>query len=313
MNKRKLYSIVSRGWILILSISILGCVGEKTELPTKGSIVIAVSETVLPMVRQQEEKFESLYTNAKIDIISASTREVITRIFNDTIKLIVSSRPLNEEEKEVEKRAPFDLKEYKIALDGIAVIVNAKNPVSQLRTTQLDSIFQGLTTRWSDVGGDRKKIDIILPDPNAGEFEVVGTKILKGKKFGSAAKIVRSSPEMLEQVTLLPDAIGFVSVNWLRDKSEKLKVLELCDPSMPDSLGIKGQYFAPFQAHIYRGYYPITSEVYIYSRVDMYSVGSGFISFVTSAPGQKIVLDNGMVPVTMPVRLVELTNRGIKP
>ena len=313
MKKHRTYSVILWGWMCIISISILGCIGEKTELPTKGSITIVVSETVLPMIRQQEEKFESLYTNAHLDIITATTREAITRIFNDTIKFIVSSRPLNTEEREVAKRTQIDFKEYKIAIDGIAVIVNSENTVSRLRTTQLDSIFRGLVTRWTEVDGKGGSIDVILPDPNAGEFEIVGVKILGGKRFTERAIAAKSSPDMMKGIAENPDAIGIIGVNWLRDQNEKIRVLELSDPSAPDSLEIKGQYFAPFQAHLYRGYYPLASEIFIYSRIDMYSVGSGFISFITSAPGQKIVLSNGMVPVTMPIRLVELTNRGIKP
>jgi phosphate transport system substrate-binding protein len=313
MKKHRTYSVILWGWMCIISISILGCVGENKELPTKGAITIVASETVLPMIQHQEEKFESLYTNANLNIITASTREAITRIFNDTIKFIVSSRPLNTEEREVAKREQIDLKEYKIAIDGIAIIVNSANTVSQLRTTQLDSVFRGITSRWNEVGGKGGAIDVILPDQNAGEFEIVGMKILNGKRFTDRAFTVKSSPEMMKGIIENPDAIGIIGVTWLREKEEKIKVLELCDPSVPDSFQIKGQYFAPFQAHIYRGFYPLTSEVFIYTKIDMYSVGSGFISFITSAPGQKIVLSYGMVPVTMPIRLVELTNRGVKP
>ena len=200
MKKHRTYSVILWGWMCIISISILGCIGEKTELPTKGSITIVVSETVLPMIRQQEEKFESLYTNAHLDIITATTREAITRIFNDTIKFIVSSRPLNTEEREVAKRAQIDFKEYKIAIDGIAVIVNSENTVSRLRITQLDSIFRGLVTRWTEVDGKGGSIDVILPDPNAGEFEIVGVKILVDKE-GRAKKavVMKSDAEIFDE------------------------------------------------------------------------------------------------------------------
>ncbi|HMD14487.1 MAG TPA: phosphate ABC transporter substrate-binding protein, PhoT family, partial [Bacteroidota bacterium] len=66
----------------------------------------------------------------------------------------------------------------------------------------------------------------------------------------------------------------------------------------------------PVQAYLYKGYYPITRGVNIYSKADSYSVATGFTAFITSAPGQKIVLNSGLVPVTMPVRIVELTNKG---
>jgi len=312
MNNQIKYYWLILGWALI-STSILGCLKERTETPTKGNITVAVSEEVFPMVFQEKQKFESLYTNAHINLISTSAREAVTRLFNDTIKLIVLSRAMNSEEREVAKRFNLDIAENKIALDGVAFLVNEKNPVKQLRTTQLDSIYRGLITKWYGVGGLKNPIEIALPDANSGNFEIVGVKVLKGEKYSAPAKLVSSSEEMLKFISENPNALGMVGLNWLSQKKENVRVLELSDPNTPDSLGIKGQYFAPFQAHVYRGYYPVTREIYIYSRIDMYSVGAGFISFITSAPGQQIVLYNGLVPATMPIRLVELTNKGIKP
>lgn len=117
---------------------------------------------------------------------------------------------------------------------------------------------------------------------------------------------------MIEYVTSHPNSIGMVSVGWMGEYKDKAKIMELCDPDAPDSLEIRGQFFSPHQAHIYRGYYPLTSDVYIYSRADMYNVAAGFITFITSVPGQKIVLSNGLVPATMPVRLVEITNKSLQ-
>jgi len=118
---------------------------------------------------------------------------------------------------------------------------------------------------------------------------------------------------MIVYVSRHPESIGLVSSCWLKQYPEKVKALAIMDPEAPDSLGIKGQYFGPYQANVYRGYYALPSEVYIYSRTDLYSVGAGFISFITSAAGQQIIVYNGLVPATMPVRLVELTNKGIQP
>jgi phosphate transport system substrate-binding protein len=305
------YRWIIFGWTSIILMSILGCIPERKESPTKGNIMVAVSESILPVIKQEEQRFEEWYPDAHVDLIQMTAREAITRLFNDTVKVVVTSRPLNAEEREVAKKSKLDFQEYKIAIDGIAIIINAKNPVQQLRTTQLDSILRGLIKHWNVVGGVKTSIEICLPNRNSGTFEVVGMKILKGGNFSAPAQVVETSPGMLQFVSEHPDAIGMIGVNWLREKNESIKILELSDPVAPDSLGIQGKYFAPFQAHIYRGYYPITREIYIYSKADMYSVGSGFISFITSAPGQQIVLNNGLVPATMPIRLVELTNKGI--
>ena len=277
-----------------------------------GKITVAVSESILPVIKQEEQRFEEWYSEAHVDLLTMTAREALTRLFNDTIKVVVTSRPMNAEEREVAKRSKLDFQEYKIAIDGIAIIVNAKNSIEKLRTTQLDSIYRGLITRWDDVGGKKSSIEICLPNRNSGTFEIVGMNVLKGGNFTTPAQVVETSPGMIQFVSEHPDAIGMIGVNWLRENNESIRTLELSDPSAPDSLGIRGKYFAPFQAYIYRGFYPITREIYIYSKADMYSVGAGFISFITSAPGQQIILNNGLVPATMPIRLVELTNKGIQ-
>ena len=301
------------GCFAISLIALVGCAGEPRESPTKGHLTAIVSESVSPVIKREEQTFEELYAQAKIDLEVATAREAIARLFNDTIKVIVSSRPLNAEERDVAKRAKLEVGEFKIALDGVAIIVNNENPIAQLRTSQLDSILTGRITEWKDVGWKHKPplIELYLPDRNSGTHEVVATRILRGGNFAVPVRAAQSSPEMLQFVADHPNALGMVGINWLQENKEKVKVLELADPDAPDSLGTRGKYFGPHQAHIYRRYYPLTREVYIYSRADQYGVAAGFIAFITSAAGQKIILNNGLFPATMPVRLVELTNKGI--
>ena len=297
--------------VVLLILAFAGCPAERKETTTKGHVIVAVAESVSPMIQQEKTQFEDLYPEAKVDLLTMTDREAVTRMFNDTIKVVVLSRQLNQEESQVAKKYNISFQELKIAIDGIAIIVNDKNPVSQLRTTQLDSIFSGTANNWKSVGGKTASIELCLPDPNSGPFEVAGMKILNGKKFASPASVAVSSKAMLDFVADHPNAVGIIGLNWLVEKKENVKVLELSDPNAPDSLNIKGQYFGTHQAHVYRGFYPLTTNVYIYSRSDMYSVGAGFSSFIASGPGQKIVLNNGLVPATMPVRLVQLTNKGI--
>jgi phosphate transport system substrate-binding protein len=305
-------SKISTGIVIaVLIFAFIGCPVERKETTTKGHVIVAVAESVSPVITQEKIQFEDLYPEAKVDLLTMTDREAVTRLFNDTMKVIVLSRPLNPEEQQVAKKYKIEFQELKIAIDGIAILVNDKNPVTQLRTTQLDSIFSGTVTNWKTVGGKSNPIELCLPDPNSGIFEVAGMKVLNGKKFTTPSSAVTASKAMLEFVAGHPDAIGMVGLNWVSEKKENVRVLELSDPKAPDSLKIKGQYFGPHQAYVYNGFYPLTTNVYIYSRSDMYSVGAGFTSFIASGSGQKIILNNGLVPATMPVRLVQLTNKGI--
>jgi phosphate transport system substrate-binding protein len=302
-------------WCVAVSAMLFGgCFKERKETPTKGYTSILVGESVAPVMQQEKEKFEELYREASIHLSVMPSREALVKFFNEeTTKVVVVSRSLNDEERMIAKRDKLVFQEHKIAVDAVAIIVNTENPVTKLRTTELDSILRGFITTWKPFGWRKSNaaIEICLPNQNSSTFEVVQTKVLHGHPFGTIAKMVNSSTEMIQYVTTHSNALGMVGLVWLSQYRDTVKVLELSDPSAPDSLRIAGQYFAPFQAHVYRRYYPLTREVYIYSKADNYSVAAGFITFVASAPGQKIILNSGMVPATMPIRLVEITKKEL--
>ena len=65
--------------------------------------------------------------------------------------------------------------------------------------------------------------------------------------------------------------------------------------------------YQPYQAYIAQKQYPLTREVVVISREARSGLGSGFLTFVASDKGQRVVLKAGLVPATMPVRIVEIT------
>lgn len=306
MNKTLIFSL-----LLLLA---PGCQGERTETSTKGHVNILVAESVQPLIKAEEEKFEGVYPEAKIDLEFVTSREAIARLFNDSVTMIVSSRALNSEEHEVQKRFKIEMLELKIAVDGIAVIVNVQNPLTQISMAMLDSLLSGKAKFWNQGGWSAadKSVHLYLPGRNSSTYEVTVDRVLHGSSFGSPVKVIELSAEMIHAVMKDPYGIGLVGLNWYNQEKERVKALDLLDPSLPDSLGASGKYFGPYQAFIYQGVYPITRDVYIYSRADSYGVAAGFTSFITSGAGQKIVVSNGLVPATMPVRIVEMTNRSLK-
>jgi phosphate transport system substrate-binding protein len=248
-----------------------GCGDRSAETPTRGKVAFTVSEELLPLMREAEKQYEELYPEALIELRPRHDREAITDLFNDSVKLIVTARPLNGEERAVQKKFKIEVNEFRIALDAVVFIVNTANDVSRLTIPQADSIFTGAVMDWGLLGwrGAPGKMTLYLPDKNAAAYEVVAGFLPPGKVFVTPGKICSTSRE---------------------------------------SLGIAGKYFSPHQAYIYKGYYPVVRDVYIYSTPDSYGVSTGFTSFMTSAAGQKIVQNQGLVPATMPVRLVQLRN-----
>jgi len=311
MNKRIFNPIVI---FLIVAGFLAGCDTERKEMPTKGRVTVAVAESVSPMIAMEKEKFEEVYVQAHVETFVMSTREAIARMFNDSITVIVASRALNSEEREVAKKANIAIAEYRIAWDGVAVITNKANTVKGMRTTQLDSVLTGKITRWDKLGSIlATKIEICMPSRNTGTYEFAIAKIHKSADtLVTPVAVARSSAEMLKYVASHSSAIGLVGLNWLKGNDEDIMALELSDPDVPDSLGDKGKYFGPHQAYIYQKRYPLTRDIFVYSRADNYGVAAGFTAFIASAPGQKIVMNSGLVPATMPIRLVETTSKPIE-
>jgi phosphate transport system substrate-binding protein len=122
--------------------------------------------------------------------------------------------------------------------------------------------------------------------------------------------IADSQREVLNFVANHPRAVGLVSVACYKDTSfqsqETRNQIHPLAFSGVDSLGQQTLYKL-HQANIYLGQYPLHYPVYAYYSKRS-QLALGFYSFVASAAGQKIILDWGLVPATMPVRLVQITS-----
>jgi phosphate transport system substrate-binding protein len=120
---------------------------------------------------------------------------------------------------------------------------------------------------------------------------------------------VKSNEEVINYVTQNKSAIGMISVNWICDKedsvsrsfSDKIKIAAVSHQVLNP-----GSYFMPDQGSIYNKSYPFTRTINLVSRENFAGLATGFISWCTSAQGQRIVLKSGLVPSTMPIRLIQI-------
>ena len=298
-------------FLLAIALFAGGCEPERKYSTTEGTVVLECDESVEPVVRQLAEDFQRSYEKATIVLHNVQAREAVANFALDSVRRIIMARELNQEERDALKGAKMELTEYRIALDAVAVIGHKQNPLHEIRMGMLDSIFSGTVTRWPGKRGGG--IEVAVGDVNSSMNEVFRTFVLKGRPIAAQARMFKTSREMLEFVRTVPNAIGIVGLAWLRGFDQDLRVFALGTPGFrPDSTQPPGLFYPPVQAYVYRRYYPITRPVFIYSREVIRDVGYGFISYATSATGQKMFLENGLVPVTMPVRLVELTSKEIR-
>ena len=140
----------------------------------------------------------------------------IQAAIDGTCDIGLSSRALKDEEK-------ASLTETIVALDGIAIIVNPANPVSDLSVEQIAQIYTGEITNWKDVGGDDLEISLIGREAGSGTrdgFETItGTK--EACKYNQE---LTSTGDVITTVAGNPNAIGYASLSAVKDSVKALTV-----------------------------------------------------------------------------------------
>ena len=112
-----------------------------------GKLVVGGSSSVTPVMEKLKEAYATVNPNATIEVQQSDSSTGLKSGIDGTIDIAMSSRDLTEDEK-------TKLQETKIATDGIAVIVNKANPVSDLKKTDVSKIFSGGAATWADISSN---------------------------------------------------------------------------------------------------------------------------------------------------------------
>ena len=283
------------------------------DTPTTGTIPIACDQCFEPVIQSQIAVFESRYIAASIFPIYTDEVEAIQLLLKDSVRLAVSSRGLTEEEKAVFTDRKMFVRELKIAIDAVALIVNKENEESIIGIPILKKILTGEITEWKQLNPKSKlgKIDVIFDNPNSSTVRYAIDSICGGEGLSEKLYAQKNNLEVLEMVSKVPGALGIIGINWISNENDstqlsfndKIKVLAVSPYASPDGYNS----FKPFQYQIVLGKYPMTRDVYILLSDPRTGLSTGFASFITGDIGQRIILKSGLVPATGYIRIREVS------
>ncbi|HRE10840.1 MAG TPA: substrate-binding domain-containing protein [Ignavibacteria bacterium] len=285
----------------------------KKSASTTGELTVGVDEGISPVVQEEASEFMRLNNEAKVTLNIKTTKEVIADLNNGTYKSVVVGRDLTKEEADIFAANKIELKKSAFALDGIGVIVNPKNPLTKLNFNELKRIFTGEQKEWKDLDGDNKdvytgKIKVFIARKNASVHDIFRERVLAGAEFGANDIICSTSSQMMREIKENVDAIGFISMAWITVSNDTLdeSVKPLKIASVDPGTGAIGDYVGLHQGYIANKTYPLVTEAFIFSTDFSMNLSVGFSSFMSSYDGQRIVLKSGLVPVTQPVKIIQL-------
>ena len=200
----------------------------------------------------------------------------ITAVGEGRCDIGLSSRALKDDEK------ASGLKETVLALDGIAVIVNPANPVSDLDVETIAKIYTGEITNWKEVGGNDAEIVLIGREAGSGTRDGFES-ITDTKDSCKYRQELTSTGDVITTVSTNPDAIGYASLAALKDNVKALTVGGI----------------APTEDTVKDGSYVIQRPFVLVTKdgVELSTAAQAFFDYATSADAADLIAAAGAVAV----------------
>jgi phosphate transport system substrate-binding protein len=295
-NRLKSYIIFT---LFVLGLVFLGtgCTGNehsKDSSPAKETssegvgpheIFLKGSDTVLPLAQAEAEEFMNENSGTSVAVTGGGSGVGITALIDGEVDIATASRGVKTEEIEAARVNGINPVEHAIAYDGISVIVNPQNPVSELTFGQLRGIYNGSISNWKEVGGENRPIVAISRDSSSGTYEYFKEEVLLGDEYRPDALTQPATGGIMGEVSQNPNAIGYIGVAYL-DESVKGLNLDRGNGSM-----------APSPENITSGAYPLSRPLYFYTNGEPSGLTKEFIDFVMSEKGQNLVSEVGYFPI----------------
>ena len=244
------------------------------------------SDTALPLTQKEAEEFMKTNKSAKITVTGGGSGVGISALLDGITEIAMSSRKIKFDEKSKFQQAGKTVVEKVIAYDALAVIVNPANKVSQLTREQLEGIYTGKIKNWKEVGGEDLAIVVYSRETSSGTYEFFKEHILRNKNYMSSVLSMPATGAIIQSVSQTKGAIGYVGLAYLNSNIKALKV------------SYDGKNFvAPSIETAKNKTYPVVRPLYFYYEKKSEAKVSPFINYILSATGQKIVKDEGYVPL----------------
>ena len=191
--------------------------GSNTETTLSGTVSTDGSTSMEKVINSLGESFMAMNKDVKFTYNPTGSGSGIQAVSEGRCDIGLSSRALKDDEK------ASGLVETVVALDGIAIVVNPENPVSDLDIDTIAKIYTGEITNWKDVGGNDAEIVLIGREAGSGTRDGFES-ITDTKDACQYRQELTSTGDVITTVSQNPDAIGYASLAALKDTVKALTV-----------------------------------------------------------------------------------------
>lgn len=252
--------------------------GQPAPGGLSGSLSVAGSTTVQPLAERLAEAFSAQHPGVVIDVKGGGSSVGIKSAGQGTVDIGMASREVKDSEL---KEFP-GLKVYRIAVDGVAIVVNPAVSVTGLSKQQVQGIFSGALANWREVGGADAPITVVAREEGSGTREFFQQYFMGADKVILDKAILQSSNGAVRTtVASAPNSIGFLSFGYV-DQSVKALRLDRVEPT---------------EANVQSGAYGAWRHLNLLTRGQPAGLAKAWIDFILSPEGQQIVVKEGYLGV----------------
>lgn len=253
---------------LLLLMSALTACGHRSN----AALIVAGSTSVQPYAEVLAEKYVLFYPESEVDIQGGGSSAGITAVVSGTADIGMSSRELSEKEQ--------GLWSVEIAKDGLAIIINPKNPIQNLTLEQIRDIYTAKISNWSELGGPEAKIHLIAREEGSGTRSAFESLVMGDEAITPRAIVQDSNGTVRQLVSSDPYSIGFISLGLV---DHTVKAIQLNGVEATIANVMNGTY------SLFRPFLFVTNE-------QPTGPAEQFINYTLSPEGQQWLLIEGLIP-----------------
>lgn len=249
----------------VAAMALIGCQGKPE------TVQVAGSTSVQPLSEVWAEKFMEKNKNITVNVTGGGSSAGVTAAIEGSAHIGSASRKIKQEE--IDK----GLVVTQIAIDGIAIIVNKDNAVSDLSMEQIRKVYTGEITNWNQFGGPDAEINVVTRESGSGTLDAFESIIMNKQAIKTNVNTQTATAGVRQVVSGDPNAIGFISMGSINDE---IKVLSVD--------GIEAT-----EANIRNGSYAVWRPFNYVTKGEPTGAVKQFIDFALSEEGQNIAVQKG--------------------
>jgi len=260
------------------------------------NITVKGSDTILVLGQKWAEEYMKQHPDVSIQVTGGGSGVGIAALINGTTTIANASRQIKTSEVEKAQKAGYYPAEFAVALDTLAVIVNAQSPIKELTVKQLMGIYTGKINNWKEVGGDNQMIIRYGRESSSGTYQFFKEFILKNQDFSADCQTLQGTSAVTNAVSKDPAGIGYGGAAYFLNQAG-LKIISVKANDKAEAINpVKADGKLDYEA-AWTKRYPIWRYLYMYTGFKPRGAVKAYLDWILSPEGQKIIEDVGYIPL----------------